>query len=642
MNTPKKLALIILINCFISIVPTYTMNTEAVSHIALEAVMAQESLSEISESGESALLKPSLERAKRSLGNATEDDQKYMADEQAPIQANQQPNEQAHEQAHRQTLEQTDQQLDPQQLLWHAIYHKDICAANAALYRGAQPHTPNSSGISPAQSALYLGRLNIIKAMISANEENALPMISLVQAAQKSSSEQEHPLDLNQIILDCQQTISEAQSKKQKTRDLLHILQTLQETKTIENTCLPITNISTLVLDYTLSHASEPEYQLLNTIAEKEWLTFKKNTCRRLASTFSANTEVTIKSSLTDDDEKYETKNSSESECGESPRAHFSDGNDHDSNGDGDNKSDDVDNSDTDSILSDEEIMAIQAGMQNSMNTFAAATPFALTACNFLLPLSSSLLDTTPRSEVNTPLCLTPHTALIPKDTFNQDIELFTAVRQHNIDRVHKALQKGALIDALDEMDNTPLAYAINENLVEITKTLLAHGATVTSEDPLGYTPLEQALYNNMPEIATMCVYAGAPIGIARIEKKLLLNSKNIETLQDSMINAHTKKQQAQYNLATLSTLLTDNSVLLPYLPEPTIIQLVADYAVPYARNLEYLSLKKHIIHLELHPLLSEPNSARLIAQYATFQHSQDLFNIFMLQAWRTIIKNIK
>ncbi|OAS14763.1 hypothetical protein A8708_23635 [Paenibacillus oryzisoli] len=58
----------------------------------------------------------------------------------------------------------------------------------------------------------------------------------------------------------------------------------------------------------------------------------------------------------------------------------------------------------------------------------------------------------------------------------------------------------------MDDDGRTALIHAVIDNLTEITKFLIERGANVDAQDNLGYTPLHYASQNYLPEVVKLLV----------------------------------------------------------------------------------------------------------------------------------------
>lgn len=75
-------------------------------------------------------------------------------------------------------------------------------------------------------------------------------------------------------------------------------------------------------------------------------------------------------------------------------------------------------------------------------------------------------------------------------------------------------LEAGASVNAKDEDDKTPLAYAAKEGRAEAARALLrAEGIEIDTPDSEGCTPLITAAANKHAEVVRLLVEAGGRVG---------------------------------------------------------------------------------------------------------------------------------
>jgi ankyrin repeat protein len=80
------------------------------------------------------------------------------------------------------------------------------------------------------------------------------------------------------------------------------------------------------------------------------------------------------------------------------------------------------------------------------------------------------------------------------------------------IDVVRRLLDRGADVNARNELLQTPLDVASRHGELAIAKTLIEYGADVNSRDFVGWTPLHTAARNRHVDIVELLLYKGADI----------------------------------------------------------------------------------------------------------------------------------
>ncbi|MEM4875102.1 MAG: ankyrin repeat domain-containing protein [Thermofilaceae archaeon] len=90
--------------------------------------------------------------------------------------------------------------------------------------------------------------------------------------------------------------------------------------------------------------------------------------------------------------------------------------------------------------------------------------------------------------------------------------ELHEAVREGDLQRVKKLLERGANVNAKDDTfaSNTPLHYAAMEGYLEVARLLVEKGAYVNARNSYGWTPLHYAAYYGHLEVVRFLLEAGA------------------------------------------------------------------------------------------------------------------------------------
>jgi ankyrin repeat protein/beta-lactamase regulating signal transducer with metallopeptidase domain len=85
--------------------------------------------------------------------------------------------------------------------------------------------------------------------------------------------------------------------------------------------------------------------------------------------------------------------------------------------------------------------------------------------------------------------------ALLRKAGAHDVSDLAAAAAYGQVDKVSELLEKGANVDAGDNMGETPLCYAIRRGQVETARVLVAHGANINKFDSRGLSPWGELLF---------------------------------------------------------------------------------------------------------------------------------------------------
>ncbi len=105
---------------------------------------------------------------------------------------------------------------------------------------------------------------------------------------------------------------------------------------------------------------------------------------------------------------------------------------------------------------------------------------------------------------------------LFTMNLYPQEPELFTKIRDNDIDAVKTLIAAGANVNEEDDMMGyTPLFLAIVNNNFEIVKLLLSNGANINHRYKRGgLSPLMYALNSNYIDMAKLLIDRGADINI--------------------------------------------------------------------------------------------------------------------------------
>lgn len=90
--------------------------------------------------------------------------------------------------------------------------------------------------------------------------------------------------------------------------------------------------------------------------------------------------------------------------------------------------------------------------------------------------------------------------------------KLHRAAEHGNVEEIKMLLAKGEPINRFDDLDYTPLHYAVENNRIEIVDILIDAGADVNAhcEERIGHTPLGLAASTCTYEMALKLINAGA------------------------------------------------------------------------------------------------------------------------------------
>ena len=97
------------------------------------------------------------------------------------------------------------------------------------------------------------------------------------------------------------------------------------------------------------------------------------------------------------------------------------------------------------------------------------------------------------------------------EDWFEKE-QLHSAAQDGDLNKVMQLVAEGYPINAFDEIDMTPLHYAVKENHDQVVSFLIEAGANVNAhnQSKAGNTPLREAASNCSYEMAKLLIDAGA------------------------------------------------------------------------------------------------------------------------------------
>jgi len=93
---------------------------------------------------------------------------------------------------------------------------------------------------------------------------------------------------------------------------------------------------------------------------------------------------------------------------------------------------------------------------------------------------------------------------------FSLYVELNSAIREDDIDRMIKCIEKGADVNGIDVMSITPLMWAAHYGRVNMMMWLCDHGANIDKVSWAGYTALTDAVVKGHVAAVTMLLNLGA------------------------------------------------------------------------------------------------------------------------------------
>ncbi len=103
--------------------------------------------------------------------------------------------------------------------------------------------------------------------------------------------------------------------------------------------------------------------------------------------------------------------------------------------------------------------------------------------------------------------------AALESDIF-PELVFIAAVREGDVEKVEKFLERGFDANKVDGKGLTPLFYAAKNGNVDLAETLLKHRANINFKDRFGNTPLVWASERGHAEVAEILIEAGSDIDI--------------------------------------------------------------------------------------------------------------------------------
>ena len=118
----------------------------------------------------------------------------------------------------------------------------------------------------------------------------------------------------------------------------------------------------------------------------------------------------------------------------------------------------------------------------------------------------------------------------------NGETLLNAAVLNEDVQVVERLLSLNILaeINTQNDLGQTPLIIAVNNNYIKLVEALVKHGALVNQKDKRGLTPLMYAALNNNETIVKSLIKCGADVGLKNDDGKAayqLTKSANIKAL---------------------------------------------------------------------------------------------------------------
>jgi ankyrin repeat protein len=89
-------------------------------------------------------------------------------------------------------------------------------------------------------------------------------------------------------------------------------------------------------------------------------------------------------------------------------------------------------------------------------------------------------------------------------------LDMLTAVRTNDADRMLRLVRNGFIIESADLQGITALSHALYQQKYRVVAILLAYGADINTSDILGWTPLMWAAYNGRDEALRVALESGA------------------------------------------------------------------------------------------------------------------------------------
>ena len=123
-----------------------------------------------------------------------------------------------------------------------------------------------------------------------------------------------------------------------------------------------------------------------------------------------------------------------------------------------------------------------------------------------------NVISSTPRSQNSLPEFMERNADLSNDE---ESKSLHSALRSGRLDEVQRLLDRGADVNELDELCQTPLDVASKDGKLEIARTLIENGADVNSRDNTGWTPLHWATRYRHIDVVRLLLDNGANVNVA-------------------------------------------------------------------------------------------------------------------------------
>lgn len=99
-----------------------------------------------------------------------------------------------------------------------------------------------------------------------------------------------------------------------------------------------------------------------------------------------------------------------------------------------------------------------------------------------------------------------------------EDLALFNAVKEEDIEELNRLLAHGAFVDCVNERGETPLMWAAGIGNLEFAKVLIEHGSEVNLPDNYNVTALMQAVLGGNIDVVKLLLDHGADVNVKAID----------------------------------------------------------------------------------------------------------------------------